>query len=91
MSSRRSAYLGDEPALRAKEGAGPGPVYSCPACDREALVEGEDGCPVCNEPLDYESECMRCGADISIDDFLNGADEGLCPYCAYQTEKAMRE
>lgn len=77
--------------VRAKDGGGPGPIYSCPACDREALVEGEDACAVCNEPLDYEGECMRCGEGISIDDYLNGADEGLCPYCAYQTEKAMRD
>ena len=78
---------GADAYIRAKDGDSPGPVYACPACSKDALVEGEDACAACNEPLDYETECMRCGTDISIDDFVNGADEGLCPYCAYQMDK----
>lgn len=82
---------GAEAYIRAKETSEPGPVYTCPACDRETLVETDDVCANCNEPLDYNDECMRCGNGISIEDFLNGADSGLCPYCAYQTEKAMHD
>lgn len=82
---------GRESYIRAKETGEPGPVYTCPACSKDALVEEEDVCANCNEPLDYTSECMRCGEGISIEDYLGGADEGLCPYCAYQTDKVMAE
>lgn len=85
-----SKYGGDA-YTRYKDGGEDGPIYTCPACGKEALVEGEDACANCNEPLDYKSECFRCGNGISIQDFLDGLDEGLCSYCSYQREKVMRE
>lgn len=77
--------------VRYKEAMEDGPLYQCPACDRHTLVEGEDCCANCSEPLDYRSECFRCGTGIGIQDYLDGLDEGLCSYCAYVAEKVMRE
>lgn len=77
--------------VRAKEGGGDGPLYDCPACGRATLVEDEDGCANCGNELDYITECMRCCADISMRDFLDGLDEGLCSYCSYVKEKVMRD
>lgn len=82
---------GREAYLRAKDTGEEGPVYTCPACDRETLVEGEDTCANCNNELDYEAECNRCGNAISIQDFLEGMDEGLCGYCSYMHDKMMAE
>ena len=82
---------GGEAYLRAKEAGENGPIYTCPACARHTLVEGEEACANCNEPLDYTSECGRCGDTIPIQDFLDGLDEGLCSYCSWQFEKLMRE
>lgn len=82
---------GADAYLRAKETGEPGPVHSCPACSRETLVEDEDRCANCGEPLDYQSECGRCGAFISVDEYLGGADGGVCSYCNYVMDKVMRE
>ena len=82
---------GAEVYMRAKDTGEEGPVHRCPCCERETLVESEDRCAACGEALDYSDECMRCGAGISLSDYLGGDDEGLCSYCAYQTEKAMRD
>jgi hypothetical protein len=82
---------GVEAYIRSKDAGEDGPIYTCPACGRHTLVEGEDACANCNEPLDYTSECGRCGNEISVQDFLDGLDEGLCSYCSWQMEKVMRE
>jgi hypothetical protein len=83
--------FGIDSYIRVKETGGPGPVYTCPSCERETLLEEEGGCASCGEAVDYTSECMRCGKSISLQDFLDGMDEGLCSYCAYITDKVMRE
>ena len=85
------ATYGVDAYIRAKDGDGDGPVYTCPACDRQSLVEGEGACANCGEPLDYDSECGRCGEGIPIQDYLDGLDGGLCSYCSWMTEKVMRE
>lgn len=82
---------GTEGYIRFKETFEDGPIYNCPACGRATLVEGEDGCANCSEPLDYTAECVRCGEGIGIQDYLDGLDEGLCSYCAHMREKMMRE
>jgi DNA-directed RNA polymerase subunit RPC12/RpoP len=76
---------------RAKDGGEDGPIYTCPACGRDALIEGEDACANCGEPLDFTDECSRCGNGISIQDYLDGLDGGLCSYCSWQAEKLERE
>ena len=55
------------------------------------IVEDEDRCAACGESTDYDAECGRCGNDISLSEYLGGCDEGLCSYCAWQTDKAMRD
>ncbi|AEG50069.1 hypothetical protein Sphch_2408 [Sphingobium chlorophenolicum L-1] len=82
---------GGDTYIRYKDSFESGPVYECPVCNRAALIEGEGSCACCDEPLDYESECARCGDGISIQDYLDGLDEGLCSYCSYISEKVMRE
>jgi len=82
---------GAEAYSRYKDASEDGPVYECPACQEATLVEDEETCANCNEPLDYESECVRCSEGISIQDYLDGLDGGLCSYCNYVTEKAMRD
>lgn len=82
---------GAEAYIRYKDAFEDGPIYTCPACGRATLVEGEDGCANCSEPLDYTDECMRCRTGISIQDYLDGLDGGLCSYCAHMQEKIMRD
>jgi len=82
---------GAETYVRYKEAFEDGPIYRCPACDRSTLLEGDDGCANCGEALDFTAECFRCGTDISIQDYLDGLDEGLCSYCSHMKEKIMRE
>lgn len=82
---------GSEAYSRAKDTGEDGPVHQCPACERETLVEDEDRCAACGEAVDYDDECGRCGNGIGLSEYLAGADEGLCSYCAWQTEKAMRD
>ena len=82
---------GNEAYSRAKETGEDGPIYTCPACDRNTLLEGDETCACCNNELDYESECMRCGSQIGIQDYLEGMDEGLCGYCSYMRDKVMAE
>lgn len=76
---------------RAKETGEEGPIYRCPACERDCYVETEDTCANCNESLDYQSECMRCFNGISIQEYLDGNDSGFCGYCNYVSDKVMRE
>lgn len=83
--------FGGEAYIRAKETGEDGPVYQCPACERNCLLEGDAACANCNEPLDYDSTCSLCGEHIPISDYLDGVDDGLCSYHAYQADKAMRD
>lgn len=82
---------GAEAYSRHKDAAEDGPVYDCPACQKATLVEDEETCANCDEPLDYQTECGRCGTGIGIQDYLDGLDGGLCSYCNYVSQKAMRE
>lgn len=82
---------GADAYVRYKDAFEEGPIYDCPACQRTCLIEGEDGCANCSEPLDYEDECKFCGNGISIQDFLDGLDDGQCSYCSYRMEKLMKE
>ncbi|UDF03483.1 hypothetical protein [Asticcacaulis sp. AND118] len=91
IESAIDEVYGTDAYLRYKDAAENGPIYDCPSCSRATLVEGEDGCANCGEPLDYETECSRCGDSIGIQDYLDGMDEGLCGYCAHMHEKIMRE
>jgi hypothetical protein len=34
---------------------------------------------------------MRYGNGISLSDYLAGADEGFCSYCAYVAAEVMRD
>lgn len=79
--------LANEAYDRAREASGPGPIYDCPSCDRPAYIDFESMCAVCGETFDYEAECMRCNADIPLDDALAGFDEGLCTYCTHIMDK----
>lgn len=83
-------YGADE-YLRAKDAGEEGPIYDCPVCERHTYLEDEAICANCGEGLDFTSECSRCSAEISVQDFLGGLDEGLCGYCNHQSEKVMRE
>ncbi|TWA75174.1 hypothetical protein FBZ83_12467 [Azospirillum brasilense] len=82
---------GGEAYMRSKDTGEDGPIYQCPACARQTLIEGEQHCANCNESLDYESECVRCGESISVQDYIDGLDSGLCSYCAYVSDKVMHE
>lgn len=77
--------------VRAKEGGEEGPVYQCPSCERDTYVEMDGICANCNESLDYNDECIRCSNGISIQEYLDGNDSGLCGYCSYVSDKVMRE
>ena len=83
--------FGTEAYLRTKDAGEDGPIYDCPACDRPTYIESEDICAACGEVMDFTSECYRCSNPISIQDFLDGLDEGLCGYCTHQADKIMRE
>jgi len=77
--------------LRAKDAGEDGPIYDCPVCERHTYLEDEDLCANCGESLDFTSECFRCSSAISIQDYLDGLDEGLCGYCTNVADKVMRE
>jgi len=77
-----------EAYVNATETGEPGPVYDCPACERHAHIDFEGACAACGEKLEYETECVRCGNYISVEDALDGLDEGLCSYCSHVTSKA---
>jgi hypothetical protein len=79
-SAISSVYAG-EAYSRFKETFENGPIFNCPACERDTLIEDEGACANCEETLDYESECIRCSAGIGIQDYLDGLDSGLCSYC----------
>lgn len=76
---------------RFKDAGEDGPVFQCPACSCQTLVEHEDGCAACGEHLDYISECRRCSNEIGVQEYLEGMDGGFCSYCVYQYDKMMSE
>ena len=82
---------GVEEYINAKEGGSGGPIYDCPVCDKHTYLEDDDICANCGESLDFTRECIRCSNPISIQDYLDGLDDGLCSYCANVSEKVMRE
>lgn len=82
---------GGDAYMRVKDGDGEGPIFECPSCQRETLLEFDNECANCGDVLDYEAECARCSNGISLSDYLSGSDEGLCSYCAYVSDKVMRE
>ncbi|WP_449472583.1 hypothetical protein [Sphingobium chungangianum] len=79
--------LANEAYDRFKDAGESGPIFECPACDRETYIDFEDACAVCGESFDYESECMRCSNNIPLEDALAGFDEGLCNYCTHVMNK----
>lgn len=84
-------HYGMDAYIQAKEGGEPGPIHECPSCQRETLLDFEDKCLNCGEEMDFSNECMRCSNDITLADYLDGLDSGLCSYCAHIAEKIMRE
>lgn len=83
--------FGAEEYLRAKEGDGDGPVYQCQACGLQTYLKEEDVCAHCGETMDFERQCARCHSQITIQDYLDGLDSGLCGYCSNLLDKVMRE
>ncbi|KIC43853.1 hypothetical protein RA28_19705 [Ruegeria sp. ANG-S4] len=83
--------FGADSYIRARDSAEDGPLYSCPACSRHTIIETELTCAACGETIDFDHECIRCSNGISIQDYLDGLDGGLCSYCTYVSEKALRE
>lgn len=58
-------------------------VQLCPECSEETFVIEFDRCLSCGESRSY-SECIRCSADISLDE----QDlDGLCGYCHHVMNK----
>ncbi len=76
--------------IRAKEGGGEGPLFTCPECGLETFVDFEDRCGACGHEPDGDSECARCGNEIELDIRLSDGGS-LCGYCAHMSEKIMRE
>ncbi|MCZ8195752.1 MAG: hypothetical protein ACK5SF_08630 [Hyphomonadaceae bacterium] len=58
-----------------------GPIFDCPSCGLHSYIDFEEACAVCGEIFEYESECGRCYAEISLEDAIAGFDEGFCSYC----------
>jgi len=75
--------------ILAKEGMN-SPIADCPECGAPAYVESGEAsvCFVCGESI--AGECARCGAGIDVNEY-NPDYPGLCSYCAYMSEKVMRE
>ena len=76
--------------IAATEGGEP-VLNNCPNCALpDAYVQnGEaNGCIACGFVLD--ESCTRCGTGITLDEY-SMLDTGLCGYCNYIYEKAMRE
>ena len=74
-------HYGAESHIRAKEGISEGPTYDCTECSRETYLEDEDCCANCGYVIDYTAQCLRCHNGISIQDYLDGNDSGVCGYC----------
>ena len=76
---------------RAKEGLGDGPLFTCPNCGHDTYIEFEDQCAACGYEADGDAECARCGNEVELDVRLYGDGGSLCSYCAYVSDKVMRE
>lgn len=83
--------FGGDAYTRAKEGMDSGPIFECPVCNKNTLIEEELSCANCGEEIDYTSECIRCTGGISLEDYLGGLDEGLCSWCAHMSQKIRDE
>ena len=79
--------LGAEAYTRFKDTFESGPIFDCPNCSNAAYIDTENACAVCGETYEWETECARCYADISLEDALAGFDNGLCSYCTNLLEK----
>lgn len=75
--------------IMAKEGMS-SPIADCPECSAPAYVESgyTSICFICGESI--AGDCARCGADIDVNEY-NSEYPDLCSYCAYMSEKVMRE
>jgi rubrerythrin len=82
--------LGADAYLRAKDEGADGPIYTCPDCGAEAFIDFEEACAVCGYATE-ETDCVRCGKTLTLDDQLYAETSGLCSYCAHMSEKIMRE
>lgn len=82
-------HLAGDAYLRVKEEGAGGPVWQCPECLSDAYVDYEESCAVCGHHIEAK-DCLRCGTDIPLEERIDiGGD--LCGYCAYMSEKIMRE
>ncbi len=79
--------LAGEAYVRFKDSFESGPIFDCPNCSNAAYIDTENACAACGESYEWESECARCYADISMEDALAGFDNGLCSYCTNLMEK----
>lgn len=79
--------LSNEAYYRLQDTGDSGPIFTCPACDRNAYIDFEYICAVCGDSFEYEHECMRCSSDIPLEDALAGFDGGLCGYCTHIMNK----
>lgn len=84
-----AASYEDDAYIRAKQGLS-STIADCPECGAPAYVEtGEVSvCFVCGESV--SGECARCGNGIDVNEY-NSDYPGLCSYCAYVSEKTMRD
>lgn len=79
--------LSPEAYERFKDTLESGPIYDCPECANAAYIDTENACAVCGHVFEWEAECGRCHADISMEDAIAGLDDGLCSYCTHLFEK----
>lgn len=66
-------------AYRAIKDGGEDPLADCPNCFLHTYVVEEGACARCGYEREY-TECLRCSADIGIEEQELG---GLCGYCAH--------
>jgi DNA-directed RNA polymerase subunit RPC12/RpoP len=79
--------LSGEAYYRFKDAGESGPVFDCPDCSHATYIDTENACANCGYEFEWEAECVRCYASISLEDALAGFDNGLCPYCTHIMEK----
>ena len=79
--------LSGEAYVRFKDAAESGPIFDCPECGNATYVDTENACANCGHEYEWEGECLRCYASISLEDALAGFDGGLCSYCSNLMEK----
>lgn len=74
-------HLAGESFSAVKDGESP-PLIECPFCGRHAYVIDEGRCSVCHESC--ETECLRCGMEIPVEELSDGK---LCGWCAHMSSK----